>query len=87
MHKFCNTNNNYYTTNVLCHDYLDCNVIDIDECNEGSALCEQNCSNNNGSYTCSCKKGFIIETDGISCTGMLSSTGTVMLTQTHNLVF
>jgi hypothetical protein len=41
--------------------------IDIDECTESSALCSQICDNTDGSYKCSCKSGFSLNTDGISC--------------------
>ena len=32
--------------------------IDIDECASDNGGCEQNCHNNNGSYTCSCNTGY-----------------------------
>ena len=31
---------------------------DIDECASDNGGCEQNCHNNNGSYTCSCNTGY-----------------------------
>ena len=45
--------------------------IDIIECSEGVAECEQNCHNNNGSYTCSCSAGYELADDGFHCTGKL----------------
>ena len=45
--------------------------IDINECSEGVAECEQNCHNNNGSYTCSCSAGYELADDGFHCTGKL----------------
>lgn len=42
---------------------------DVDECMEGTAMCEQQCSNTIGSYTCSCGEGFIIDENGYVCDG------------------
>ena len=44
--------------------------IDIDECSADSSPCDQNtdCSNSDGSYSCTCKQGFT--GDGVSCSGM-----------------
>ena len=41
---------------------------DIDECTGGSARCDKDadCKNTDGSYSCSCKPGFL--GDGITCT-------------------
>ena len=47
-------------------DYL-C-ATDIDECLNQIDSCEQNCHNINGSYTCSCDQGFLLQ-DEISCIG------------------
>ena len=33
-------------------------ISDIDECASDNGGCEQNCHNNNGSYTCSCNTGY-----------------------------
>ena len=42
---------------------------DIDECEEGTSGCSQNCNNNIGSYYCTCMNGFDLESDAHSCTG------------------
>ena len=42
---------------------------DINECIEEMHDCEQNCNNVNGSYTCSCNPGYIIDADLRSCDG------------------
>ena len=42
-------------------------LIDIDECSEGSDSCAQLCINTVGSYTCSCTAGYILV--GQSCVG------------------
>ena len=31
---------------------------DVDECAEGTAACDQTCTNTQGGYECSCKPGF-----------------------------
>ena len=42
---------------------------DVDECSADSSPCDENadCTNNDGSYSCSCKQGF--DGDGKTCTG------------------
>lgn len=41
---------------------------DIDECLDASA-CDHNCTNEKGSFTCSCAVGYRLGNDGKSCTG------------------
>ena len=43
--------------------------IDIDECTEGLANCEQDCINTIGSYMCSCNQGYRLASDGRACNG------------------
>ena len=43
--------------------------VDIDECSTRVAECEQNCHNNDGSYTCSCNSGYKLADDGFHCDG------------------
>ena len=50
-----------------------CNFSDIDECRNDTLInCSKNanCSNTDGSYTCTCSPGW--KGDGINCTGMLT---------------
>ncbi|GAA6092590.1 uncharacterized protein si:dkey-163f14.6 [Tachysurus ichikawai] len=42
--------------------------IDLDECVEGLHECQQVCENTFGSYRCSCRLGFQLSTDRMSCT-------------------
>ena len=35
--------------------------LDIDECNENTDNCSQNCSNTIGSYQCSCNDGYTLD--------------------------
>jgi len=49
--------------------------IDIDECISSSTnMCQQNCVNIPGSYSCQCRAGYRLNTDGLSCSGMLGLT-------------
>ncbi|KAI8779431.1 hemicentin-1, partial [Biomphalaria glabrata] len=41
--------------------------IDRDECAEVVSVCQHNCTNTRGSYTCSCPPGYRLEKDGYSC--------------------
>jgi hypothetical protein len=43
--------------------------VDINECMEGSDRCIHNCQNTEGSYTCICNEGFLLDNDGYSCIG------------------
>ena len=43
--------------------------LDIDECVEGLAGCDQNCTNIAGSYYCTCMDGYELESDNHNCTG------------------
>ena len=44
---------------------------EINECIEGTQLCEHNCINTPGSYNCSCNTGYILSTNGFSCASKL----------------
>ena len=47
---------------------------DIDECSKETSPCDENadCTNTEGSYSCTCKKGFT--GDGAACQGMFVNT-------------
>ena len=42
---------------------------DINECGTNNGGCAHNCANNQGSFTCSCRNGFQLASDGRSCNG------------------
>ena len=42
---------------------------DIDECVQGLARCDQNCTNTTGSYYCTCMDGYGLKSDNHTCTG------------------
>ena len=46
--------------------------VDINECDYGSK-CDQTCVNQIGSYSCTCKPGFVLLSDNTSCKGIARS--------------
>ena len=42
---------------------------DKDECLVQNGGCVQFCHNTEGSYTCSCRTGFFLDTGGLNCLG------------------
>jgi len=45
---------------------------DINECN-GNHECDHNCTNNEGSFVCSCDDGYLLQGDGRSCEGTFTT--------------
>ncbi len=45
-------------------------VVDINECSVTAHGCAHFCTNNDGSFRCSCRSGFVLESDGKSCAGL-----------------
>jgi len=52
--------------------YITYFLADIDECSTLVHTCDHNCTNNKGSYVCSCMNGYTLDTDGNSCLGKLT---------------
>lgn len=46
-------------------------MIDIDECADGTSGCDQQCTNTEGSYRCSCRDGFYLGLDDHTCIGKM----------------
>ena len=46
---------------------------DIDECSDGKHNCSQTCTNTEGSFSCGCNSGFLLDDDEITCNGMEKS--------------
>ena len=47
--------------------------IDINECLENNGRCQENCSDTNGSFVCSCyTSGFEVGPDMLACVGKIS---------------
>ena len=55
--------------------------VDIDEC--ASSPCEHTCTNTPGSFVCSCNDGYVLNSDGRTCTGKTFSVPTCTHIQTH----
>ena len=55
------------------HDELICVVkftpTDMDECETSNGGCEQVCNNTEGSFSCTCNKGYILQDDQKTCEG------------------
>ena len=51
----------------ICNSY--CFLLDLNECLTNNGKCEHICTNNDGSYECSCNSGYEIGNDGKSCEG------------------
>ena len=45
-------------------------LTDVNECEECNGGCDHICTNTDGSYNCSCREGFDLEIDDVSCIGM-----------------
>ena len=46
-------------------------MIDIDECQENLHSCQHVCNNTDGSYSCGCNEGYMLDSDGQNCTGIM----------------
>ena len=42
---------------------------DINECLSNNGGCHHNCHDSDGSYTCSCNNGYLLDSDGHTCEG------------------
>ena len=42
------------------------------ECETSDNDCDQHCHNSHGSYYCTCDFGYVLETDGRSCIGIIN---------------
>ena len=57
---------------ILSNGIISVIYVDVDECADGTNECDQNCHNNDGSYTCSCNAGFTLNNDELFCDGTIS---------------
>ena len=44
-------------------------IADLDECTMGVHSCSHMCHNTLGSYACSCKEGYQLQSDKLHCLG------------------
>ena len=58
----------YLCTHLYTCAYIHSLCLDVDECSNQNGGCSQICTNNDGSFTCSCDKGY--QQDGANCNGM-----------------
>ena len=54
-----------YSKHKQQHNYI--YFLDINECSTLNGGCDQICNNNLGNYTCSCRRGFRMKSDGKTC--------------------
>ena len=50
-------------------DYNYIVAADINECNINNGGCSDICENTVGSYQCRCNQGFVLQSDGQTCSG------------------
>ena len=55
----------YIFDHEFCHD----KNSDVIECDEDNGSCSQICINTEGSYECSCRNGYVLDSDGHNCSG------------------
>lgn len=48
------------------------NSTDVNECTATNNTCDHVCTNTEGSYICSCRPGYFLDSDGKSCRGKLT---------------
>ncbi len=51
------------TRSVAFYDIVSNTITDINECLKHNGGCEQRCVNKPGSYSCECKRGFVLSSD------------------------
>ncbi len=57
-----------HSVHVLFNNYTEL-LTDFNECFQDTDGCAQSCTNNNGSFMCSCDTGFILADDDLGCNG------------------
>ena len=61
----------YFYSNTPSPYFCQFLFLDIDECY--TASCSQECRNYPGSYSCSCRDGWFLSADGVTCFGMIAT--------------
>ena len=64
-HQICTCMSLYFTVYIRVIYFN----IDIDECANNTDNCIQTCTNTEGSFTCGCNDGYILDSDGTTCNG------------------
>ena len=65
---FCLLTTSSFTVVVWKQKIIIILCLDIDECAEGTHLCDQTCTNIIGSYSCSCGSSYRLASNRLSCT-------------------
>ena len=60
-------NTNVIVRKKVCDNHKLFDILDIDECTEGTSGCAQTCTNIVGSYSCSCNAGYRLASNRHSC--------------------
>ena len=47
-----------------------CFYSGMEECIDGTHNCSQICTSTNGSFTCGCNNGYLLDFDEVTCNGM-----------------
>lgn len=63
------TANHSYFIDVTYYSRLPLLCLDVDECTDDTHGCEHDCINNDGSYRCECRSGFMLSKDLRHCDG------------------
>ncbi len=58
-----------FNNSVEVQQYYVCAYTDVDECATANGGCAQICTNNNGSFWCSCNTGYALSPDELGCDG------------------
>lgn len=67
-------NASYIFIYLIFHHFLS----DIDECVFSNACVNGHCQNTDGSYTCTCPQGYVLDATGTACEGELNSFNNVL---------
>ena len=55
-------------TNCIPINIYACTYVDVNECTKNP--CDHECTNTDGSFTCSCNNGYELDENGRNCSGM-----------------
>ena len=53
--------------------------VDVDECGDDTDGCSQTCTNTEGSFTCGCNDGYVLNVDGTTCDGIYIHAACILL--------